>query len=435
VAANIELVFGAVATPEVRPVDSAVDELAALDVDGLDDATVATGLVDVRRVRARLAAVEARLIGEVDRRRHWAAERYRSTAAWLAASDNTSVTGAREDVRLARRLRSMPATEAALAAGDISVDHAPRLAVLNAPDVAAAFSEAEAFLVGQARSMRWPDFVKATEYWLRHAREDSEPDPDKRDRDHRGVELHDGLRGTGLLSGELTQVCKLTFGGALGRIEKELFDADWAEARGRLGDSATAADLRRTPRQRRHDALQEMAIRAMTAPRKGKRPRPLVSVLVGEDTLRRVCELADDTVIAPGLVASMLSDADIERVVYDGPSRVIDLGRARRFTGAARRAVELQQRHCPDGGCHVRAEDCEIDHVWRWTDGGPTRPDNGAPRCDWHNQARERPPPLPPPPRPGAPRPLEERLAHLEMLRVRIADRLHHDPTWGNATW
>jgi hypothetical protein len=78
-----------------------------------------------------------------------------------------------------------------------------------------------------------------------------------------------------------------------------------------------------------HDALVEMAIRATSAAADGKRPRPLLSILVGEHSLRRVCELADGTVVAPGTVAAILSDADIERVVYDGPSRVVDLGRAR----------------------------------------------------------------------------------------------------------
>ena len=41
----------------------------------------------------------------------------------------------------------------------------------------------------------------------------------------------------------------------LHRIEKEMFEADWAEARARVGDRATAADLRRTAVQRRADAM------------------------------------------------------------------------------------------------------------------------------------------------------------------------------------
>lgn len=47
----------------------------------------------------------------------------------------------------------------------------------------------------------------------------------------------------------------------LARLEQVEFDKDWADARNRLGDTATAADLARTPRQRRADALVIMAQR------------------------------------------------------------------------------------------------------------------------------------------------------------------------------
>jgi hypothetical protein len=422
----IEHVFGVVAAPEVQPVDAAVDDLLALDVDNIDDRALSDAVVELRRVQARLAAVHARLVDRVERRRPWALEQYRTTASWLADSDNTSVEDARHDVRLARRLRTMPATAAALAAGDISVAHALRLASLNAPDTAAAFADAEDFLVGQARTMRWPDFTKALAYWLRLARDD-DPDPDKADHERRHVSLHDGLRGTGVLTGELAAVDKATFGTALDRIEKELFDADWADTRARLGDAATAADLARTPRQRRHDALIEMAVRATTASADGKRPRPLVSILTGYDAFADVCELADGTVISPGTVASMLSEADIERVVYDGPSRVVDLGRTRGFVGAARRAVELQHHRCTGRGCLVSADKCQIDHVRRYADGGITRPDNGEPKCGFHNRARERAEPPPSPPPDLTP---EQAEARLELLLRRIRDRRTHDPTW-----
>jgi hypothetical protein len=136
-----------------------------------------------------------------------------------------------------------------------------------------------------------------------------------------------------------------------------------------------------------HDALVEMARRALTAPKLGKRPRPLVSVLVGYETFAgRICELADGTVIAPGTVASLLDEALIERVVFDGPSRVIDLGHARSFTGAARRALEVRDRHCGHRGCDVPAERCQGDHIHPWSTGGATTIDNGQLRCGPHNR-------------------------------------------------
>jgi Domain of unknown function (DUF222) len=425
-------VFGSVSTSAVRPLDETVDGLAALDVEGMDGFRAADVLVELRRVRAKLAAVEARLAARVDTARPWADEGYLTAASWLAASDHTSLDEARGDVRLARRLRSMPATVRALAAGDITLGHARRLATLCAPDTAAAFAAAEEFLVGQARSMRWADFARACGYWLRHARLDDDPDPDKTDRDHRKVSLHDGLRGTGLLSGELTPTAKAAVRAELERLERQLFEADWAAAKAMHGEAVTVADLARTPAQRRHDALAEMARRSATAPADGKRPKPLLTVLVGEDAFRNVLELADGTLISPATAADLLDDAVIETMLFDSPSRVLDLGHQRNFMGAARRAVEVVHRTCTGVGCHVHSGSCEIDHILPWTDGGPTVPDNGRPQCRPHHRQRTRQSTTPRPPPPHADSDhTDDGVDHLELARARIRDRLLHDPAWG----
>jgi Domain of unknown function (DUF222) len=108
--------------------------------------------------------------------------------------------------------------------------------------------------------------------------------------------------------GLLTPLARATVGTALWRIEQELFDAEWAQARAEHGDQTCAAHISRTPAQRRHDALVEMARRAMVAPADGRRPEPLVSVMIGYETFKgRVCQLADGTVITPGTVASLLA--------------------------------------------------------------------------------------------------------------------------------
>jgi len=143
----------------------------------------------------------------------------------------------------------------------------------------------------------------------------------------------------------------------LARLEKQLFEADWAEAKARLGDDPSVCDLRRTPAQRRADALVEMAIRSRTVPADGRRPEPLFSVFVGLETFAgRICELANGTVVTPGALVPWLSDSSIERVVFDGPSRVIDIGVKRRlFTGATRRAVQLRDRECFQEFCDLPA--------------------------------------------------------------------------------
>jgi hypothetical protein len=164
---------------------------------------------------------------------------------------------------------------------------------------------------------------------------------------------------------------------ALKRIEDELFQADWAEARERVGDRVSTSDLGRTQAQRRADALVQMARRAGAVPAGARLPEPLFSVLVGYETFAGpVCEMASGTVLTPGSLVPWLSEAWVERVVFDAPDRVTNVGvRRRAFAGATRRAVEVRDRECFSEFCDVPAEDCQIDHVEPWAAGGWTTDD------------------------------------------------------------
>jgi hypothetical protein len=143
----------------------------------------------------------------------------------------------------------------------------------------------------------------------------------------------------------------------------------------------------RTAGQRRADALVEMATRSRTASPGGLRPRPLLTILTGEASFARICELADGTVVAPGRIVPLLSGADIERVVFDGPDRVISVSRRRRFSGALRRAIEVRDRHCQHpSGCDEQADRCDVDHIQPYCDGGETSQENGRLSCWPHNR-------------------------------------------------
>jgi hypothetical protein len=377
-------------TDEVTaPLRGALDGLLDLNPGTLSDTELADAVIELHRQQARLAAATTRLTAVVETRRVYADDGSRSAGAWLAHRCRLPVGQARAEAWLGRRLRTMPLTAEAFAAGDISPRHAAVLASLAGGRTAEVFARDEAGLVDDARSRSWPEFCQAIEYW----RQEADPDGVEKDAAHdealRRVHLSPGLHGTGILDGVLTPLGHATVSAALGRIEQELFAADWAAARAAHGDAATACHLTRTPAQRRHDALVELARRASIAPADGKRPQPLVSVLVGYETFAgRICELAGGTVITPGTVAKLLDETLIERIVFDGPSRVIDLGRARRFTGALRRALEVRDRGCTHHGCDAPIERCQGDHIQAWTAGGVTTVDNGQLRCGYHNRWR-----------------------------------------------
>ncbi|MGH9289616.1 MAG: DUF222 domain-containing protein [Acidimicrobiales bacterium] len=412
-----------------------IDALLALDPDTLDDGELTDAVVELRRQQSRLAAATTRLTAVFEARRMYADDGSRSCGAWVAHRCRLPIGQARAEAWLGRRLRVMPATAEAFAAGDISSRHASVLASLAGGRTAELFARDETELVDDARRLAWPDFCRVVEYW----RQCADPDGTERDAAHdealRRVHLSPGLRGTGHLDGLLTPLGRATVASALGRIEQELFEADWAAARAEHGAAASACHLGRTPAQRRHDALVELARRAVTAPADGKRPAPLVSVFVGYETFKgRICQLAEGTVVTPGTVASLLDDALIERVVFDGPSRVIDLGRARGFTGAVRRALEALDRGCGHpSGCDAAVERCQGDHVHPWSAGGTTTPDNGQLRCGYHNRWRWQRPDPDPPPTPQRPPPdpnRRRRMAGLEKWRADLKAKALQEPDW-----
>jgi hypothetical protein len=384
---------------------AAVDGLATVEACLLDESALADLMVALRREQARLAAAVVRLTGSFDARQTFRSDGSRSAADWIATRCRLPKPQVVAEVRLGRRLRAMPETTAALSEGDISPPHARLLGAMAAhPRTAGAFAEGESLLVGQARSLRFDDFARVCAHW----RDAADPDgpEQRRDRDQalRRVDLAPGLDGVGHLDGYLTPEGHVTVRNALDRLERELFEADWAAARAEHGEAATAAVLARSGAQRRHDALVEMATRAMTAPADGKRPRPLVTVMVGYETFAgRVCDLAGGTVVAPGTVAELLGrdDALIERVVFDGPNRIVDVSSARTFRGALRRVLEAKHRRCTHPTCDVPAARCEGDHIVAWSEGGLTTQQNGQLCCGAHNRwrfGRRDEPPRPSPP-------------------------------------
>src|SRR5205823_6146382 len=215
---------------------------------------------------------------------------------------------------------------------------------------------------------------RALAYWCQRADPDGTEQRASAELDARRLHLSQGFGGTWVLDGVFDPVGGAVPEGALGRIEADLFQADWAEARARAGGGVCAADLARTPAQRRADAMVEVARRARALLPGARLPEPLFCVFVGYETLAgRICELANGTVVTPGSLLPWLGEAWAERVVFDGPDRIKNIGVRRRiFTGATRRAVEVRDRECYHEFCELPADDCQIDHVQPYAAGGLT---------------------------------------------------------------
>ncbi|MGV3759018.1 MAG: DUF222 domain-containing protein, partial [Actinomycetota bacterium] len=241
-----------------------------------------------------------------------------------------------------------------------------------------------------ARTRGFTDFKRHCDTWTFFRDPDGAEQSAKDDRDAREVHLNQSIGGMWFGRSTFDPVSGAIVAETLRMIEQELFDADWAAAKERLGRDPLAIELGRTPAQRRADATVEMAIRARTAPRDGRRPAPLFTVVVGLETFTGpILELFNRTVLTPGTAAAWLTEAYVERIVFDSPSRVIDVGTQRRFfTGALRRAIEVRDRTCFHPTCDEVPERPEIDHIHEASKGGPTTQRNGRLGCGFHNRLR-----------------------------------------------
>lgn len=303
----------------------------------------------------------------------------RLQAHWFAFRCHAPLEDTRRWVRLGHRMRAMPATAEAWSAGRISERHVTKLSAANRPRTAEVFARDEAQLVGYAETLTFDHFCRAVEYWLQLADPDGVESDAERETDLRAAHFDQSFQGTWFGKLRFDAIRGTIVDEALRAIYDELFKADWAEAKERLGHDPLVTELRRTPAQRRADAFVEMAARSRAMPKGARKPKPLFTVHVGYETLEgRICELSNRTVVTPGSLVPYLTEADIEQAVFDGTGRVID--------------VSIEGQECFHETCEEPAERSEVDHVQPASWGGPTRTWNGRPACGFHNRHRIRGP-------------------------------------------
>ncbi len=394
----------------LRHVTDRLLEVSAEGGDGLDDAELHHTVVQVHRERSRLAVAFAELLAEWDTRRIWESDGSRSPAHRLARETRSSVGAARDDLRRARRIRHLPLGREAVAAGVLSIDHLDLLGHVNTPERRHLFARDEALLVRKCSELSHADGARVVRYWAGHADErlaDERAAASATDTDPNGddaaaapddanappeaditdsSEPHPPTSGSRLHASRTLDEA-LVIDGTLDAIDGTIVENELNRLAEQIRLADRTAGIDRSPAQRRAAALVEMARRSATAPEHGRRPRPLFTVLVGERTLDRLCELSNGIVVTPGQLVAHLAEADIESVLFDGPSTVIAVSARRTFRGAVRRAVQVRDRRCRHrSDCDVPVDDCDIDHIVPHAKGGPTSQFNGRLECKPHNR-------------------------------------------------
>jgi hypothetical protein len=328
----------------------------------------------------------------------WAAAGAQSAPAWIATTCHLPLGEVRKQLRRGRALSSMPLVAAAFSLGDIGPAHVDVLvkaatAVHHADPEA--FALCEAALVEAATELRFVPFANAVSYFTQMADPDGAEAYDLVRRARRDAYVVESMHGTYLLGGNLDPIGGAIVAGEFARIEKLLFEAEWAQAKETLGRDPKVHELPRTPAQRRADALVEMAVRSKGAQAGDRRPEPLFSVLVGYEALHgRISRIEGGPILTPGALLPWLDGASFERIVFGPGTRIECSPRARFFTGATRRAIEIRDQYCTHPFCcEVPAQQCQIDHIVPFAQGGETTQENGQVHCGFHNRQRNHGPP------------------------------------------
>jgi Domain of unknown function (DUF222) len=249
---------------------AAIDQLAALDLAAHSDAHLAAQVLALHRLVDQLDAACLRLLATVDARGAAGAERgvrAESTAGWLRGTLHMSPAAASRRVRTARALHRGPlgGTARALAAGQVSAEHATVLAETTAELPPAQVAEAEGVLVDAARRLDPPRLRRLTG----HLRGVLDPDgAEQRGRarwERRGLWLSATVDGMVAVDGLLDPEAGETVRSALQPLARP-----------------TGPDDGRSAAQRRADGLADLAHWGLQAGRlpRGGGLRPQVTVTV-----------------------------------------------------------------------------------------------------------------------------------------------------------
>ncbi|MEM9035762.1 MAG: DUF222 domain-containing protein [Actinomycetota bacterium] len=389
-----------------------LDALLASDLEPstLAEARSLVGLT--ASLTAKVAAVEVRLQEAVDISGVFAEEGHRSAQTFCAHVARSSPTTARRTGRLAGALRRLPVVREQLAAGELGVDHAHRIASAMAnPRARDGLAACDELIAGQATTSHFDDFSAWLADLVRAADPDGTRDANQRAHERRDARLVQDYDGTWTLTGGWAALDGAELHTILEHFIDTEFQHDLAAARQELGDDATLDDLPRTHGQRRADGLLAMARAA--AARSGANGSKLVTTIVidqatfereltrladtqptertpGTDDRYR-CETLDGHHLDPTETTATALVGHVRRAVLTADSVTIDLGRTQRlFTGPARLAALLGHRRCHWPGCTRPVTRCDIDHHTEWHQGGRTDQANALPLCPTHNRHKHR---------------------------------------------
>ena len=358
----------------VAAVQVALNALAAVPGWSMGDADLLGGIEQVGVLSARVDAVRAGSLREVEQRGSVHEVGAPSVTAWLRGSLRFAPGAAAAQVGLAERLGSPRCAQVAavLAAGRISTAHAHVITrtLVSLPDALddTVLAEAQTTLVDQAARLD-PTALRHAAVHLRAVLDPRSADDLARTEfeqvEHRTLTLTDTGDGWTWIRGQLDPE-----GAAIVRAALDPLSAP-------APSTDHGPDPRRAP-QRRADALVDLARRLLAAgelpTHGGIRPTLVVTIdLAALTSNTGAAHLPDGTRLSPATARKLACDAGIIPAVLGSNSEVLDLGRrAYRATPAQRTALTLRDHGCLNPRCNAPPTWCDIHHLVPFAQGGTT---------------------------------------------------------------
>ena len=339
---------------------------------------------EIAELSAHLEAATARLLAlirEFDARGGW--QSFRSCAAWLSWRIGLDPGAARERVRVARALATLPRLADALARGELSYAKVRALTRVATPE-----TEERLLRVGRAGTAAHVERIVRGWSWVdRHA----EARETRRQREGRALHLRHDDDGMVVLHGRLEPEVGALLLRALDAARETLYQG--ARRIQRFNQSVEPALQPPTGAQQRADALALLAETALHhgldpgAP--GERYQVVVHVdapVLADPEQPGQSVLEDGGRVSPETSQRLACDASRVVMRHDQDGRLVEIGaRTRTIPPALRRALHHRDRTCCFPGCGLRFG--QGHHLRHWAHGGPTTLSNLALLCRRHHRA------------------------------------------------
>jgi Domain of unknown function (DUF222)/HNH endonuclease len=352
----------------------------------LPDDELGERLLGLAEAAERLHAELVHTVGEFDRRGLAARSSNLSTKAWLVRMCRWSKGKASRIVAQARSLVDMPGTLVAARDGAVTAEAVQMLTACHVRN-REAYASHEGVLADVASYLDIDELRQAINLFEQQVNTSQLIDSARNRELNANVYLSRTLDGMWRLDGWLDP--------ERGAIVDEAI-------RSHVDPTLIDSSDRRTMAQRRADALADICNYTLThdadlVTSGGERPH--LTVTVDYEALADVTGPLPDidgVVVDPAALRRIACDAGVVRIITDGESQPIDVGRrTRTIPPATRRAVEHLHRTCGWTGCDRPTRWCDIHHIEHWADGGRTDLDNLVPLCRYHHGIvhRGHPPP------------------------------------------